>query len=73
MTVGNRSGDLRLRDTLEKGFLITGVVYDIWNLKTELKKNEKKDRWKVMVFKKILLPLLLQNLAFEATFANLHP
>ncbi len=62
-----------LSNTLEKGFLITGVVFDVWDLKSELKKYEKKDRWKVIVFKKILLPLLIQNLAFEATFVNLHP
>ena len=62
-----------LSNTLEKGFLITGVTFDVWDLKSELKKYEKKDRWKVIVFKKILFPLLIQNLAFEATFNNLHP
>ena len=62
-----------LSNTLEKGFLITGVTFDIWDLKSELKNYEKKDRWKVIVFKKILLPLLIQNLAFEITFDNLHP
>ncbi len=62
-----------LSNTLEKGFLITGVTLTVWDLKSELKKYEKKDRWKVIVFKKILFPLLIQNLAFEATFNNLHP
>jgi hypothetical protein len=62
-----------LSNTLEKGFLATGIVFDIWDIKSELKKYEKKDRWKVIVFRKILLPLLIQNVAFEATFANLHP
>ena len=62
-----------LSNTLEKGFLITGVTFDVWDLKSELKKYEKEDRWKVIVFKKILFPLLIQNLAFEATFNNLHP
>jgi len=61
-----------LSNTLEKGFLATGIVFDTWDLKSELKQYKKKDRWKVIVFKKILLPLLIQNLAFEATFVNLH-
>ena len=44
-----------------------------WDIKSELKQYRKKDRWKVIVFKKILLPLLIQHMAFEATFNNLHP
>ena len=62
-----------LSNTLQKGFLITGVVLNTWDIKSELKKYEKKDRWKVIVFRKILLPLLCQDLAFEATFSHLHP
>jgi hypothetical protein len=62
-----------LSNTLEKGFLITGVTFDVWDIKFELNKYEKKDRWKVILFRKILFPLLLQNLTFEATFNNLYP
>ena len=60
-----------LTNTLDKGFLTTGVVFLSWDLKSELKQYQKKDRWKVIVFKKILIPLVLQHLSFELTFNNL--
>ena len=61
-----------LTNTIDKAFLATGVVLNTWDLKSELKQYKKKDRWKVVVFKKILLPLIIQHLAFEMTFDNLH-
>ena len=61
-----------LTNTIDKGFLATGIVLNTWDLKSELKQYKKKDRWKVIVFKKILLPLIIQHLAFEITFNNLH-
>jgi hypothetical protein len=57
---------------IDKGFLATGIVLNTWDMKSELKQYKKKDRWKVIVFKKILLPLIIQHLAFEITFDNLH-
>jgi hypothetical protein len=62
-----------LTNTLDKGFLTTGIVLNTWDMKSELKEYKKKDRWKVIVFKKILLPLLIQRVTFEVTFSNLHP
>ncbi len=60
-----------LTNTLDKGFLTTGVILTTWDFKSDLKKYPKKDRWKVIVFKKILIPLVLQHLSFELTFNNL--
>lgn len=60
-----------LTNTLDKGFLTTGVVLTTWDFKSELKKYPKKDRWKVIAFRKILIPLLVQHLSFELTFNNL--
>lgn len=61
-----------LTNTLDKAFLTTGIVSNTWNLKSDLIKYRKKDRWKVIVFKKILLPLIVQDLSFEFTFNHLH-
>ena len=61
-----------LTNTIDKAFLTTGIVLNTWDLKSELKQYKKKDRWKVIVFKKILLPLIIQHTAFEITFNNLH-
>jgi len=61
-----------LTNMLDKGFLVTGVVLNTWDIKSELKQYNKKDRWKVIVFKKILIPLILQHAAFEITFNQLH-
>lgn len=60
-----------LTNTIDKGFLTTGIVLNTWDLKTDLKKYNKKDRWKAIVFKKILLPLIIQHLSFELTFDRL--
>ena len=62
-----------LTNTIDKGFLTTGIILNTWDLKTDLKKYNKKDRWKAIVFKKILLPLIIQHLSFELTFDRLHP
>jgi hypothetical protein len=61
-----------LSNTLDKGFLTTGIVLNTWDIKSELRKYNPKDRWKVIFFKKILIPFLLQHAAFELTFRNLH-
>lgn len=60
-----------LTNTLDKAFLTTGIVLNVWDMKTELRKYNKRDRWKVIVFKKILLPLIIQDLSFELTFNRL--
>lgn len=60
-----------LTNTLDKGFLTTGIVLTTWDFKSDLKKYPKKDRWKVIAFKKILLPLVIQHLSFELTFNKL--
>lgn len=60
-----------LTNTLDKGFLTTGVVFLCWDIKSELKQYPKKDRWKVVVFKKILLPLVMKHLSFELVYNNL--
>ena len=60
-----------LTNMLDKGFLTTGVVFLCWDIKSELKQYPKKDRWKVIVFKKILVPLLMKHLSFELVFNNL--
>jgi hypothetical protein len=61
-----------LTNTIDKGFLTTGIVLNTWDIKSDLQKYNKRDRWKVIVFKKILLPLIIQDLSFELTFNNLH-
>lgn len=52
-------------------FLVTGVVLNTWDMKHELREYDKKDRWKVVAFKKILLPMLIRTMTFEFTFKQL--
>ena len=56
---------------INTAFLTTGTVFICWNFKDELKNIQRKDRWKYIVFKKILLPALVRSVAFEITFNNL--
>ena len=60
-----------LTNMIDRGFMATGIVLNTWDIKSELKQYKKKDRWKVIVFKKILIPLVLQHLAFEVTYTRL--
>jgi uncharacterized protein YxeA len=60
-----------LTNMIDRGFMATGIVLNTWDIKSELKQYKKKDRWKVIVFKKILIPLVLQHLAFEITYTKL--
>jgi hypothetical protein len=61
-----------LTNMIDRGFMATGIVLNTWDIKSELKQYNKKDRWKVIVFKKLLVPLILQHVAFEITYANLN-
>lgn len=57
--------------TLNTTFLTAGTVFITWNLKQELKEIPKKDRWKYILFRKIILPMAIRSAAFELTFNNL--
>lgn len=61
-----------LSNTINKAFLTTGIVLNSWDFKSEMKQYKKKDRWKVIALKKILIPLIVQHLSFEVMFNNLH-
>lgn len=52
-------------------FVIGGTGLLVWDLKDELKGTKKRDKWKVLVFKKILIPVLIRSLSFELCFNNL--
>lgn len=52
-----------LTSTLEKGFLITGVV--------ALTLDSKKKNWKAILLKDIIIPSLIRGIVFEVTFNNL--
>jgi hypothetical protein len=60
-----------LTSVLEKSFLGAGATVNTLNLKRDLELYRKKDRWKVIVFKKVLLPIVFRSLAFELTYNKL--
>ena len=51
--------------------IIGGTGLLVWNAKDELKKIPKRDKWKYILLKKILIPLVIRSTAFEITFNNL--
>ncbi len=61
-----------LTEAINTTFTIGGTGFLVWGMKDELKNIPKRDRWKYVVFRKILLPLALRTAAFEITFKNLH-
>lgn len=60
-----------LTQMLNTTFVIGGTGFLVWDMKSELQHLPKKQRWKYIVLKKVLLPLLIRTAAFEITFNNL--
>ena len=55
-----------LTSTVEKLSLGLGASINVLNL--DLQKYNKKDRWKVIAFKKVLLPLVIRGISFELIY-----
>ena len=60
-----------LTQAIDNTFLVTGTGLSVWDIKQELKEIPKKDRWKYILWRKILLPFGMRTLAFELTFKHL--
>lgn len=57
-----------LTSTVEKLSLGLGASINVLNLKEDLQKYKKNDRWKVIAFKKVLLPLVIRGISFELIY-----
>ena len=62
---------LHLSSSINMVGFASGITLNVWNIKEELSKYPKRDRWKVIIFKKILLPIVIRSVSFELTYNKL--